>query len=118
MNQEGSVEAGLMLAPLALLLAGIMQIGLLAHVHDVLVSVASDAARAVAISGDSSTADQIVHDRGSKALGGVDIAVTRIGREQVGGTRQVAVELRAPLPFASIFGVHGVDATAHAVSER
>lgn len=117
MNQEGSVEAGLMLAPLALLLAGIVQMGLFAHVHDVLVSVASDAARAVAVSGDSSAASRIVRDRGSKALGGVNIEVARIGREQITGTRQITVELRTPLKFAAIFGVRGVTATAHAVSE-
>ncbi len=117
MNQEGSVEAGLMLVPLALLLAGIVQVGLLAQVHDVLVSVASDAARAVAVSGDSSAANRIVRDRGSKALGGVNIEVARVGREQISRTKQVTVELRTPLKFAAIFGARGVAATAHAVSE-
>lgn len=118
MNQRGSIEAGLMLAPLALLLAGMLEIGLLSHTRDVLVSVASDAARAAAISGDPQAGENLVKIRGSRALGGIPIQSTRIGRETSGGVRTVVVEIRARMPFFSIFGIRGIKVLGHAVAER
>ena len=117
MNQRGSIEAGLMLAPLALLLAGMLEIGLMSHARDVLVSVASDAARATAISGDPQAAKDVVRVRGSRALGGIDIEMTRIQREFRGGVNQIVVEVSAPMPLYSIFGVHGIKVLGHAIAE-
>jgi Flp pilus assembly protein TadG len=118
MNQKGSIEAGLMLAPLALLIAGMLQIGLMSHARDVLVSVASDAARATAISGDSRAGIEMVRARGSRALGGLAIQTVRIESETIGGTRAVVVELRAAMPLISIFGARGIKANGHAIAER
>ena len=118
MNQKGSIEAGLMLAPLALLLAGMLEIGLMSHTRDVLVSVASDAARATAISGDPQAGKAIVQVRGSRALGGIAIQTVRIQREISGGTNQVVIEIRAPMPMFSIFGIRGIKVLGHAIAER
>lgn len=118
MNQRGSIEAGLMLAPLALLIAGMLQIGLMSHSRDVLVSVASDAARAIAISGDPQAGRSLVQDRGSRALGGVAIETVRIQRETLDGVDEVVVELKAAFPGFSIFGIRGVGALGHAIAER
>lgn len=112
------MEAGLMLAPLALLMAGMLEIGLMSHARDVLVSIASDAARATAISGDPQAGRSIVQVRGSRALGGVVIETVRIQRETSGGVNQVVVELKAPMPGFSIFGIRGIKVLGHAISER
>lgn len=107
-----------MLAPLALLIVGMLQIGLMSHSHDVLVSVASDAARATAVSGDPQSGRSLVEDRGSRALRGVTIETVRIQRETLGGLDEVVVELKAVFPGFSIFGIRGVGALGHAVAER
>ena len=117
MNQQGSIEAGLLLAPLALLMAGMLEIGLMSHARDVLVSVANDAARATAISGDPQAAKDLVKGRGSLAMGGIEIQATRIQREFVGGVKQVVVEIVAPMPLYSIFGIRGVKVLGHAIAE-
>lgn len=107
-----------MLAPLALLMTGMLQIGLTSHLRDVLVSVASDAARATAISGDAQSARSVVQIRGSGALGGVAIETIRIEREMIGGVNEVVVELKAPMPGFSIFGIRGIKVLGHAIAER
>ena len=118
MNQRGSIEAGLMLAPLALLLAGLLEIGLMSYSRDVLVSVASDAARATAISGDPQSGRAIVETRGSIALGGIPIEIVRIQRESRNGVSQVVVEIKAPMSGFSIFGVRGIKVLGHAIAEH
>ncbi len=117
MNEKGSIEAGLMLAPLALLLAGMLEIGLISHARDVLVSVANDAARATAISGDPQAAKDVVRIRGSRALGGVDIQTTRVQYEFSGGVKQVVIEIAAPMSLFSIFGIRGIKVLGHAIAE-
>jgi Flp pilus assembly protein TadG len=118
MNQKGSIEAGLMLAPLALLMAGMLEIGLVSHARDVLVSVASDAARATAISGDPQAGISMVRSRGSRALGGIAIQTRQLRRETTGSVDEVVVELRAAIPLFSIFGIRGIKVLGHAIAER
>ena len=107
-----------MLAPRALLMAGMLEIGLMSHARNVLVSVASDAARATAISGDPQAGKAIVQARGSRALGGVAIEIVRIQREIGGGINQVIVELKAPMPGFSLFGIRGIKVLGHAIAEH
>jgi Flp pilus assembly protein TadG len=117
MNQKGSIEAGLMLAPLALLIAGTLEIGLVSHARDVLVSIASDAARATAISGDSQAGTALVEARRAQAICGLAIQTIRIQRES-STTDEIVVELRARMPFFSIFGARGIKAVGRAITER
>lgn len=118
MNQRGSIEAGLMLTPLALLLAGMLEIGLMSYSRDVLVSVASDAARAIAISGNPQSGREIVENRGSIALGGIPIEIVDIQRENSDGINQVVVEIKSPMPGLSIFGLRGIRVLGHAITEH
>jgi len=118
MSQRGSIEAGLMVAPLALLLAGMLELGLVSYSRDVLISVASDAARSTAISGDPMSARAIVKARGSMALGGLAIEINRIEHLTSDGLDQVVVELRAPMPGFAVFGGRTIKVIGHAISER
>lgn len=107
-----------MLAPLALLIAGILEIGLMSHSRDVLVSVASDAARATAISGDPQAGRNVAQERINRALGGVVLDTFSVRREIHGGVSQVIIDLKAQVPIFSVFGLRGIEVLGHAVAER
>jgi len=107
-----------MIAPLALLLAGMLEIGLVSHARDVLLTVASDAARVVAISGDATAGIAMVEARKYQAIGRAPIEEVRIWRQASAGLDEVAVEIRAPMPLFSIFAVRGIRVLGHAIAER
>lgn len=107
-----------MLAPLALLIAGVLEIGLLSHSRDVLISVAGDAARATAISGDLQVGRRVAQNRIDRALGGVAVESFSARSEMYGGVSQVVVDLKAQVPIFSIFGLRGIEVLGHAVAER
>jgi len=112
------VEFVVVVPMLALLVLGVVQVGLALHVRSTIASAAAEGARVAAVSGGDTVAGEL---RARAALAGslADGVVERVvvTRSTSGGVATLDVLVRARLPLVGLLGPSALEVHGHALAE-